>query len=80
MENKPTSESLAAIVFAYRITGICKEEAKNAMTELMRRKENGDSFNMEEYIKIKTSQLPKSNINSNVLNTLSNISMIGTFK
>jgi hypothetical protein len=80
MESEPTSQSLAAIVVAYRILGICKDEAKSSMIELMKRKENGDEFDFELYISEKLAQIPKSELNPTIIQTLSTISSVGTLK
>src|SRR5271157_4960496 len=56
-ENKiPTGKSnqgLASIIVAYRSFGIFKDEARNAMIELARRKNAGETFNIDGYIKEK---------------------------
>jgi hypothetical protein len=74
------SKALAAIIVAYRSLGICRDEAKNAMIELMRRQENGDEFNYENYIKEKLLSLPKTTLDNNVMQTLSTLSSIGIYK
>lgn len=78
MENN--SKALAAIIVAYRSLGMCKAEAKDAMIELMRRKDNGDDFDFEKYINEKLSLLPKSTLDPNVIQTLSTLSSIGSYK
>jgi len=45
------SKALAVTIIAYRILGLYKEEAKFCMMELMRRKQNGDTFQFEKFIK-----------------------------
>jgi hypothetical protein len=81
MENEnPSSESLAAIVVAFRYFGLYKDEARNAMIELMRRKDSGDSFDFEKFINEKFINIPKSNIDPNMVRFLNSLSIIGRFK
>jgi len=48
---KNDSKALAVTIIAYRILGLYKEEAKFCMMELMRRKQKGDIFDFESFIK-----------------------------
>lgn len=78
MKNK-SSKTLCAIIVTSRILGMHKEESKKAMEELFIRRNNGDTFDYEDYIqeKIKDMPLPES---SSSLKLLSNISRIGSLK
>jgi hypothetical protein len=69
-ENNIKSESLAATIVAYRFLGLCKTESRNAMIELMRRKNLGDLFDYEQYISDKLLSLSKLNKNSSDINNL----------
>lgn len=72
-----TSESLAAIIITYRSLGLFKDEAKQAMIELSRRKDLGDTFDFDSYIKEKLNQVPKSVVNKDVLKLLGAIGSVG---
>jgi hypothetical protein len=54
-----SSEALAAVVVAYRALGICKDDARNAMIELARRKEAGDTFDVEAFVQERLVEVPK---------------------
>ena len=53
------SETLAAIVVAYRILGISKSEAAEAMSVLAQRKADGDEFDYEKFIADHVAKAPK---------------------
>lgn len=55
-----SSDTLAAIVVTYRKLGIDRDGAVEAMKELQRREERGDSFDYKEYIKKHSGKVPKS--------------------
>lgn len=79
--NKPTSEALAAMIVAYKSLGLFKESAKQAMIELDRRKnEDKDPFDYESFISQKLSEIPKSELNPEIMSALSAISVIGSVK
>lgn len=78
--NKLTSEALAAMIVAYRSLGLFKDEAKQAMSELAKRKDQGDDFDFELFIKTKLNEVPKSDINSDVSKFLRSLSFIGNSK
>ncbi len=44
------SQSLANIVLIYRVLGTLKEDAKQCMIELMKRKGSGDTFDFKSFI------------------------------
>lgn len=69
---KYTSESLAAKIVSYRILKINKEEAKDAMKELLKRKISGDNFDYNSYIKEKIDLIPKPTVGTDQLNILKN--------
>lgn len=77
LEDKPTSEALAATIVAYRVLGIFKEEAKVAMSELARREADGDSFNYEQYIKSKLADVPKPELNEDAIKLMTSITRTG---
>ena len=76
-EQEQSSESLAAIIIAFRALHLYRDESRNAMIELMRRKKNGDTFDFEKFIAEKLNQLPKSQLNPDVIRLLSSLSQIG---
>jgi hypothetical protein len=83
--NKNSSESLAAIIVTNRILGLCKEEAKYCMCELLRRREDeNDPFLFEEYIENKIKEIQNTNdeaVNNNgFVRFLSTISSIGKYE
>jgi hypothetical protein len=71
------SRSLAAMIVAYKAFGINKELAKEAMVELRSRKESLDSFDYECFIKNELDKLPKSNINPELIKSLSSVTRMG---
>jgi len=77
-DDKPTSQSLAAKVVAYRALGLFKDEARLAMAELVQRRDEGDDFEYEKYIEDKLKEIPKSQVNSEVVKFLSSIAHIGS--
>jgi hypothetical protein len=74
MENKISSETLCAIIVSYRSLGILKTEAKDAMIELMIRKESGDEFDFEDFINKELEKVPKNNMDPHIISFLKNIS------
>lgn len=80
--DKPTSESLAAIIISNRILGLYSDEAKVCMSELLRRREDdGDTFEFEKYI---TDQIAivnvaneKSREGNGLMNLISTLSSVG---
>jgi hypothetical protein len=77
--SEASSEALVGMVVAFRALGICKEEARAAMIELMRRKENGDEFDFEAMIKQKFDELPKSMLDPETLNLMNSLATFGGF-
>ena len=80
--NKPTSESLAAIIISNRVLGLYSDEAKTCMSELLRRREDdNDPFEFEKYIsdqiQIIESGNDKSKDNNGLLNFVSALSSVG---
>ena len=73
MENNTSSKTLCAIIVSYRSLGILKEESRNAMIELMIRKENGDDFDFEDFINKELEKIPKNNFDPKVISFLKNI-------
>jgi hypothetical protein len=53
------SKNLAAYVVLYRTLGINKELAILCMQELCKRRENGDTFEYEQFIDDETAKIPK---------------------
>lgn len=79
MQDKPTSEALAAIIVAYRSLGVFKNKAKQAMIELARRQvEDNDPFDYESFIKQKLAEIPKSELNPEIISALFTLSSIGS--
>lgn len=54
-----TSETLAAIVVAYKSLGFNKQLAVAAMVELSNRQAKGDSFDYEQFIQQELDKIPK---------------------
>ena len=80
--NKPTSESLAAIIVSNRALGLYSEEAKGCMSELLRRREDdNDPFDFEKYIddqiKIIEDSNEKSRAANGLMSLMSTLSSIG---
>lgn len=75
MINK-SSETLAYIIVAYRSLGLFKSEARDAMIELMRRKESGDNFDYEQFITLSLNSLPKPEKNTGFDNLLTMIQVL----
>lgn len=71
------SEGLASIVVVYRTFGLFKDDAKNAMAELMRRKDDGDLFEFENFITDEIEKLPKPAVPNEALSILKTISAQG---
>jgi hypothetical protein len=76
-DDKPTSQALAAKVVAYRALGLFKDDARLAMAELARRKDEGDDFDFEKYIEDKLKEVPKSQLNPEIVKFLSSLAHIG---
>ena len=74
---KDSSESLAAIVFAHKAFGLFKEESRDAMIELMIRREAGDEFDFDQYIATKLKEMPKPQVNEGFHNVLSALNTLG---
>jgi hypothetical protein len=80
--DKPTSESLAAIIISNRVLGLYTEEAKFCMSELMRRREDEkDPFEFEKFIDDQIGIIEnvnkKSRDNNGLINLMSSLSSIG---
>lgn len=60
--SQASSDTLAARVVVYRSLGIGKDLAVQCMSELVRRRANGDQFDYEAYIESETAKIPKVNI------------------
>lgn len=76
-QNKKSSKALALIIVANRSLGMFKQESRNAMIELAKRKENGDNFDYEKFIKEELDRVPKTNVNPEVTKFLSSLSFFG---
>lgn len=76
LKDKP-SEGLASIIVAYRSLGLFKDDAKNAMAELMRRKDEGNIFDFEKFISDEIKKLPQPTIPNEALSMLKAISAQG---
>jgi len=74
---EPTNEGLCAIIVAYRSLGLFKQEARNAMIELAKRKDSGSEFDSEGFIKAELEKVPKSQVNPEVARMLASIAAIG---
>ena len=70
---RPSSEALAAMVVAYRSLGLFKDQAKEAMSELAKRQDEGDDFDYESFISQKMKDVPKSEINPEISKFLSSL-------
>lgn len=68
-----SSKALCAIIVSYKSLGLLKDEAKNAMIELMIRKENGDDFDFEDYINKELENIPKNNLDPKIISFLKNL-------
>jgi len=79
-QEENSSTALAAIIVSSRTLGILKKEAREAMIELMKRKESGDEFDFSSYIDEKISQMPKPELNTNILDMLNSFSKMGLNK
>jgi hypothetical protein len=77
--SEASSEALVGMVVVFRAFGICKDEARVAMIELMRRKEAGDEFDFEAMIKQKLAELPKSMLDPEIINVMNSIASFGGF-
>lgn len=75
--SEKTSEGLASIIVAYRTFGLFKDEAKEAMSELLLRKDH-DNFDYEGFISNQIGNLPKSSIPNEVITLMKTISSQGT--
>lgn len=80
--DKPTSESLAAIIVSNRVIGLYTEEAKSCMSELLRRREDEqDPFEFEKFIedqiRIIEDGNEKSRANNGLVTLLSSLSSMG---
>jgi hypothetical protein len=75
---KPTSESLAAVIVCTRLFGINKDEAKVCMSELLRRREeDNDIFDFENYINEKVNNIQNQTKQFESKNILSGLSLLG---
>jgi hypothetical protein len=80
--DKPTSESLAAVIVSNRVLGLCPDEAKSCMSELMRRREDEqDPFEFEKFIedqiRIVDENNEKSRANNGLATLLASLSSMG---
>jgi spore coat protein CotH len=75
--DKTSSETLASMIVAYRSLGLFKDQAKKAMIELAKRRDEGDDFDFESFIEAKLNEVPKSDFNSDVSKFLRSLSFIG---
>jgi hypothetical protein len=66
------SEVLCEAIIAFRYLGLFKSRAVAHMRELSRRRELGDDFDFENFIKLELGKLPNfSSINTNFIGNLS---------
>jgi hypothetical protein len=79
-DDKPTSQALAAKVVAYRALGIFKDEAREAMIELAKRKDEGDDFDFDKFIADKLAEVPKPQMKPEVMKFLSSLASMGSIK
>jgi hypothetical protein len=56
-----SSETLAAIVLAFRVLGINRDDAAKAMQILSQRRADGEEFDYEQFIKDHMEKVPKVN-------------------
>jgi hypothetical protein len=79
--DKPSSESLAAIIVTSRVLGLFSEDSKKCMSELLKRKDEGDIFDYESYIsnqiKIIEDTNNKSKNDNGFMKLLSSLSSMG---
>lgn len=80
--DKPTSESLAAVIVSNRVLGLYSDEAKFCMSELMRRREDEqDPFGFEKFIEDQIQIIEegneKSRANNGLATLLSSLSSMG---
>jgi Holliday junction resolvasome RuvABC DNA-binding subunit len=75
---RPSSEALASMVVAYRSLGLFKDQAKEAMSELAKRKDEGDDFDYETFISQKLKEVPKSDMNPEISKFLSSLAYLGS--
>ena len=80
--DKPTSESLAAIIVSNRVLDLYTEKAKYCMSELLRRREDEqDPFEFEKFIddqiKIIEDTNEKSRANNGLITLMSSLSSMG---
>lgn len=75
-----SSEALCAMIVAYRSLGLFKDKAKEAMSELARRKDSGDDFDFETFITKKLDEVPKPDISPEVSRFLSSLTYLGNNK
>lgn len=75
-----SSEALASMIITYRSLGLFKDKAKEAMTELSKRQDNGDNFDYETFISQKLKEVPKSEINPEISKFLSSLTYLNNTK
>lgn len=64
------SPALAAHVVVYRTLGLNKELAIASMSELLRRQQQGDSFDFDTFIQAEVAKVPRSQSNGTNLTAL----------
>jgi len=73
-----TSQGLASIVVAYRAFGFFKKEAREAMSELLLRKDrDNDPFDYETFIAQEIEKLPKPTVPNELVSMLKTFSTQG---
>lgn len=78
--NNKSSETLASIIVAYRSLGLFKDQAREAMIELYKRKSSGDTFDYDGYIKDKLKGIPKTELNQEAMAFMNSIIGLGNIK
>lgn len=56
-----TNEHLCDVIIAFQYLGVAKEHAVDCMNELALRRQNGNMFSFEDYIRSEFEKLPKFN-------------------
>jgi hypothetical protein len=75
--DKISSEALAAMIVTYRSLGLFKDQAREAMIELSKRKDFGDSFDYESFISQKLDDVPKSEIHPDISRFITSLTYLG---
>lgn len=61
-----SSETLAIMIIAYRVLGLNKSVAIDAMQELYNRKQNGDEFDFQSFIDSNVNEIKKAHPQTNL--------------